>query len=340
MATIVKQRLLRTGQLEFTATTARSVDEYLVVVDERISKDDMAELWVATSGNPIPRGTIKQLGSNYLICDRLSLNSEANQGYIWHIDVHWKDLESDEPQQQSTPTPNSNSTDPDDWTPTWQRRTVIVFEPAIKAKYIDGYDTTAETWLSASEDAEGRSPLVNSAIQPIVEVPEHRRRMYIWTFRWIRPTAPSSLLNAEGKINSAAWQLSIGGNTYTWQVGTALIDSVNLSKLRWGTTNLTEISVEVAHDPEGWHWELPDKGTARRATIGDPGVTGTLIDPEKPIHAALKDLNGKAIQDPVFLDGAGQPLKSAAAIVYGEWSDFDTVSFESVGLLADIGSAV
>jgi hypothetical protein len=340
MAAIVRQRLLRTGDLQFSASTASDVDQWLVVVDDRIDKVGMAELWVSVGGNPVPKGTLKQLGSNYLICDHISCSSEANQGYIWKVNVHWKEIEEDQPDQQSAPTPNSGSLDPEDWSPTWQRRTVVIHEPAVKAKYLSGYSLSggSSTWMADNEDAAGKSPLVNSALQPLVETPEHRRRMWIWTFKWLRATVPASLVNAEGKINDRDFTVNFGGRAFLWKTRTALLDSVNLSKMRWGNVNLVEITVEVAHDPEGWVWLLQDKGTARRAAPGDPGVIGTLLDAGKPMHAALKDVNGKAIQDPIFLNGDGQPAAPDTPVVYGEWLDFDELDFDGVGLLGELGS--
>jgi len=339
MATIIRQRRLRTGDLEFSATTASDVDQYLVRVSARIDKVEMAELWVS-SGNPIPKGTLKQLGSNYLICDRITCSSEANQGYLWTVNVHWKEMEEDEPDQQSTPTPNSGSIDPEDWSPTWQRRTVVVHEPAVKAKYVDGYSLTgaSATYMVDNEDADGKSPLVNSALQPFVETPEHRRRMYIWTFRWLRATVPSNLVDAEGSLNQVAFTVLFGGKSFLWSARTALLDSVNLSKMRWGNVNLVEITVEVAHDPQGWEWLIQDKGTSRRAAPGDPGVIGTLLDAGKPMHAALKDLNGRSIQDPVYLNGDGQPAAPSDPVVYGEWLDFEEIDFNTLTLLGALGS--
>lgn len=337
MASILRQRLLRTGDLEFSATTASDVDQYLCVVDERISKTEMAELFVAVPGNPIPRQTLKPLGSGILICDKISCSQRPRQGYIWNVDVAWKELEDDNPNQQSRPTPNSDSVDPEDWAPTWQRRVVIVHEPAKKAFYIDGYSLTgpSSTFFTDSADPEGRCPIVNSALQPIVETPEHRRRIYIYTFRWLRAAVPPTLVDAEGRLNDRSFTVNLGGIDFEWRTRTALIDTVNLSKMKWGTTTLTEITVEVAHDPEGWEWKIPDKGTARRQAVGDPGVVGTLIDAGKPLQAAIKDANGKAIQDPVNLDGNGQPATSNL-YVEGTWLDFQEEDFNNVGLLQDL----
>lgn len=332
MAAIVRQRLLRTGDLEFTATTASDVDQYLVVVDERISKVEMAELWVATPGNPIPRATLKQLGSNYMICDSISCNQREHQGYIWKVDVSWKELDDDQPEQQSTPTPNNGSTDPNDWTPTWQRRTVVIFEPAKRAEYLSGYSATTEGYIGNMVDADSKLPIINSAFQEVLEKPEKRRRMYVWTFRWLRPTAPSALIAAEGKKNSADFTISVGGSEFEWLEGTALIDSVNLSKMRWGNTNLVEITVEVLHDPIGWEWEILDQGTARRR---QPTTTVDLYV-QKPIAETILDKHNRALQNPVPLDGNGQPLQEEEPFVYSRWNDIASTAFNAVPLLEDL----
>lgn len=335
---IIKQRLLRTGDIEFTATTASDVDQYLVVCDARHSKADLAELFVFRAGNPVPRASLKTLGGGVLICDKISCSQQANQGYIWRVDVHWKEMEDDAPNQQSRPTPNSASVNPEDWSPTWQRRVVIVHEQATRARYLGGYSLTgpSTTFFNDTQDAEGRSPIVNSALQPIVETPDHRRRLYIYTFRWLRAAIPVTLIDAEGKLNDRSFTVPLGGVDFQWKTRTALLDAINLSKMKWGVSQLVEITVEVAHDPTGWEWLIPDKGTARRQQVGDPGVVGTLLDAGTPIHAAIRDANGKAIQDPVNLNGNGQPSQSNT-VIEGRWLDFEEVDFNNVGLVTDLG---
>ncbi len=108
--------------------------------------------------------------------------------------------------------------------------------------------------------------------------------------------------------------------------------------MRWGNVNLIEISVEIIVDPLGWAWKFVDQGTAARALVGDPDARGNTISlaqaKNKPAARQLIDVSGRAIQDPVFLDGDGQPLidKSQDPVV-SEWLDFDEVDFDNVALL-------
>jgi hypothetical protein len=349
---IVRQRLLRTGDTEFSATTASDVDQYLVVVSERINKIEMAELWVQTAGNPIPKNSIKQYGDNFVLCDRIRCSAEANQSLLWRVYVYWKEFEDadNQPLQNNSPSPFQGdgpvSVDPEDWAPSWQRRTIIVFEPAKEAYYRGGYRPSVAALFGSDYQLavpERKCPLVNSALQPFVDTPEHRRRFYVWTFKWLRLSVPEDLLAAEGKLNSEDWQLT-RGIEQLWPAETALIDSVNLNEVRHGTKKYAEITVEIIQDPAGMRWKLADRGTAARAFPGDDDENGNPISfppgSNKPQHRQLVDANGRAIQDPVFLDGNGQPLRDYEDIVYIEFLDHEVVDFASVVLFDDLGEPV
>ncbi len=72
-------------------------------------------------------------------------------------------------------------------------------------------------------------------------------------------------MNKEGKANSVAFSFAIGGRTFTFEPATAFIDTIDLSKQRWGNVNLVEIAMEIIHDPDGVYWVIRDKGFDRRA---------------------------------------------------------------------------
>lgn len=334
-ATIVRQRKLRTGDLQFTATTASDVDQYLVVVSERCDKVKVAELFVAytPSGgdpNPVPKGTLKQLGTGYLICDNISVApASAKASLVFKVDVSWKELESSEPPQpQSQPTPNSDSTDPEDWSPTWSRRTNVIFEESdtIDLFYKSGYTGEAHAALSASPTVR---KLFQTSNRVAVKNPPARRRVVdVWNFRWLRPTLPSSLVAADGKINSAVFTLNLGiGYAFAWAAQTALI-SLELSSYKWGNQKLVEISVEVSVDPEGWTLKHLDQGFyVKDAYVGAAWK-----------YKMVSDDTGKPRVQPVRLDGDGNKLPEASAPIYGIWSDYEEVAFNSVALITDLGS--
>ena len=356
MPNITKQCLLRTGDLDFTATTASDSDQYLVTVDERVDKGTVAELFVAVPSNPVPRGTIKQLGGGYLICD--SIRCSARSGFIWHVEVTWKEIESDEPQSRDFPTPKGNSTNPNDWSPSWIKRTQIVYEPAQQAYYKGGYSGGAHAKLDehsydpGDPDADPPIPptpatktaIVNSAFQPFARTPEKRRLIEIWSFRWLRTIAPNTLLNAENKLNSAAFTITLPGlEARTWDAETALIDTIDISSRRWGLVSLVEINAEIIVDPDGWRWAILDSGTAARADAGDPDGEGGTISPGdlvagKPRLRQLVDgsANPQPLQNPVPLDGNGQPLDPGDDPVFGQWLDLDTIDFATLPYIEDL----
>lgn len=337
---IVRQRPLRTGDLEFSATAASDVDQYLCVVDEHMSKSQFAELFIAytppgESANPVPGATLKELGDGTLICDKITCNQQPRQSLLWYVAVYWKSLD-DTPQQLSFPTPNSGTLDPDGWLPSWSRRPVTVFEEMQKAFYKGGYSGKAHAALTGG----GRKQVVSSALVPFERTPDHRRRYEVWNFKWLRTAVPSALVAAEGKINNDSFTFTLGGLEQTWEEKTALIDGVNLTPVKWGNTVLVEIACEVIHDIEGFEMKILDQGTMRRQMIGDYddlGVIITTVSPSSPLVKQITDKFGNAIQYPVKFNGNGQPLSDSQLAFgdtyYGTWSDFEEVAFSSVPLL-------
>ena len=133
MAAITKLRRLRTGKAGFSADTAHTEDLYLAIVDEQIDKVELLNLWVAFPGAPIPKETFKAFGANFVVCDAIECECVDTQRFIWYVRVAWKELSDSDSRDQTQPTPTTNSTDPEDWTPTVTRRPVTVNEP-LEAK--------------------------------------------------------------------------------------------------------------------------------------------------------------------------------------------------------------
>lgn len=328
MANIVSQKRLRTGDLDFSATTATDVDQYLVRVDERITKTDMAELFIDENPTLIPRASLKQLGSNYLICDRIRCSPHS--GYLWHIDVHWKEIDAGgQLPLVSYPTPTGNSLNPVDWSPTYSRRTQVIHEPARELFYKGGYATGA-SGSKVGEFFEGfapdRAPVLNSAMQPFTGVPERRRLIQIWTFRWLRTAIAQDTLDAENKINASAWTISPPGlPAQTFASETALIDSLDISIRKDGTNKLVELAATIIVDPDGWRIRLRDQGTSER--------TFEYVD--NAWQSSLTQIENSGGM-PVLLDGNGKQLGAEDDPAHSEWLDNEVVDFDTVPLIKDL----
>lgn len=341
MPSITKQRQLRTGDLEFSATTASDVDQYLIQVDDHVTKVQLAELFVAEPGNPIPKTTIKQLGSGYMICDNIRcFQPPKNASYVWYVHVTWKEMEQDVPQPRDVPTPSGNSTNPNDWALIWSKRSQVVYRKATEAFYVDGYPAgVAKDYLIDFDP--GKAPLVNSALQPFARTPEERRLIEIWSFQWLRTSVSNSLLDAENKINTGDFILKLPGlSPRTWKKETALIDTIDLSNRRWGNLSLVEINAEIIVDPEGWEWKILDQGTAARRMSGDPDGKGGTVSGSGtagvPQARQLLDEDDNPVQDPVAFGGDGQPKAPDAAPTYGNWLQFEKVNFATLPLIKEL----
>lgn len=350
--TIDSWNLLREGSLRHKQQTASDVDVYHMTLTERATKVQAAELWAANGSTPKPQITTKSLNSGVLICDELTFsNNGAHRSRFWTVEVTWKEISSERPQEQSRPQPATDN-DPDNWAPSWQRRTQIIFEPANTAYYLSGYSGTADSKLKENwgDDPENpgtpidpyasRAPLVNSALQLFEDRPDTRRLIQIWSIRWVRTPSgvPSSLLNAEGKINDASFGIFTPRESFQiCPAYTLLIASVDLSSVRYGSQDLVEIAVEMIYDPRGWRWEILDQGYNARAFPGDPDENDATYNsstaPRSGLRPIINDYNNHPI-GPTKLDGDGQELGNADP-VYGTWSDFQEVDFGTVDLIKD-----
>lgn len=86
---------------------------------------------------------------------------------------------------------------------------------------------------------------------------------------------------------------------------------------RWAPTSWGNvISFEFLYRRRQWYPEELDRGLARRALLGDPGMPQSKSDPDwakfkdKPHWQRLTDQSGLPLSDPIPLDGNGQPLNS------------------------------
>lgn len=345
-ASITKQYQLRTGSGGFTATTANLTDVYLLEISEQTDQATVLELWVAGSGNAIPKTTLRQLGSNYVICDKVTASLHGTQRYWWDVQVTWKELDNQdsEPSQRTQPTPNNNSIDPFDWLPNVSRRNVQIFVDAKEAYYRGGYVGSNDYFETFTlRDPMEKAPLLNSAIQGFDPEPQEKRFLSLWSFRWLRPTFDESLISFEGYCNELAFAWEHRGININWAAKTARIEAVELSEVRWGNQDLWQIAMDVLHDERTHTIRIRDEGTAARAWRYDPdGKGGTISDfPEDgaPAYRQLLDDDGRMIQMPVLLDGSGQPLEQGEDPIFGEWDDFEVTPFGDLPLISELEAA-
>ncbi len=345
-ATIVRQRLLRTGSINATANTATDADEYLIVVSERCSKEKAWELFVAYtpsggSPNPVPKVTLKQLSGGWLICDSIQAAVASEKtSKIFKVTVNWKEIETSEPPEPvNQPMPGVDLTgtpavqSPDNWEHTWSRRGHVVFEELDQAKlfYKGGYSGDIHTTLSASPTV--RKLFQASNGEAFRNPPPLRRTKYVWNFRWIRTTLPLTLKNAEGKLNSADFTIKKAGRDFLLKAHTALIDSVELSSTRWNGSNLVEISVEIVHDPNGFYIEQLDQGK-----YVNTSTSANNVELAKVARKPIQDDTARVVYTPQRLAGDGDLAANVNDEIYSTWSDYEEVAFATVDLIKDLAT--
>lgn len=345
-ATITKLRRLRTGSGGFDSDKADLSDPYLVRINEQVDQAKVLELLVDYTDFPIPKSTTKLLGDKLVVCDRIDVDNINQQRFLWSATVKWKELEDTPPEDRSSPTPNSDSTDPVDWIPTVTRRPASVMEPMEYGYYEGGYDGIPDDILSAAATANTKSPLVNSAMMPFQDnLPQRRRNRSIISIKWLRAgTSIATLLDYENTLNDRDVIFTHRGFNYVWAAKTALIESISLSETKWGNMYLWEISMEILHDPQGHVVSTLDKGYAEGYFTGEdiPGaVPGSGYTPASTFTKKVIKENGRPLNEPVLLDGEGkrlfiaEPPDPMAPAVFGLWRDQELSDFNSIPLLGD-----
>lgn len=340
-AAITKARRLRTGSLKAGYDTLDMDDPYILRVNEQVSKTQMIGLWLAyIPALPIPKETIVAVGGGYAVCDDVTFTPHGTQRYVWDAVVKWKNLEEDKPQQQTAPGPTGNSVDPDTWMPTITRRPVTIPEPMEEAYYEGGYSSYAHTILNtqATHDPPQKSIICNSAMTPYrANLPVRRRKQSLFSIRWVRPPAgafPANLLAFENKLNTADVTLGYRGFSYLMKAKTALIESIQLTPVKYGATWMWEINMELIHDEKGHLVSTLDKGMAEMYFPGEPlPVTGGTAA-EKTVYI-MRDGNGRSTWEEKLLNGVGK-IGSPESPVFAKWRDQELVAFASVPLLSDL----
>ena len=103
-------------------------------------------------------------------------------------------------------------------------------------------------------------------------------------------------------------------------------ESFEISDVRYDV-EYYEVEVEIHYDRDGWRIEALDRGLHRGAQPGDPDGRGgslSLTDAPAgvPLIAAIVDNDGLAVNHPVLLNGAGQPLRDLTAPVFITYSQY------------------
>jgi hypothetical protein len=336
-ATIVKKRKLRTGEGGYAASTANSSDPYLVRVSEQVDHIKVLELFAALPGTPVPKVTTKPFGDNYVVCDRITCANVQKQRYLWLVTVHWKELEDSKPEDRSQPMPNSGSTDPMQWQPTVTRRPAPVNEPMEDGYYEGGYSGQIDSDYTLRTTVGDRTPLTNSATVPFRDaLPVRRRPRSIWTIKWIRPgSIAQTVKEFENVLNEDEVTFAWAGLTETWPEYSALIESVQLTPVKYGLATLWEITMEILYDPKTHLISILDKGTTELYRTGDALPIGGYATEET--SAVIKDVAGRPTWEEYLLDGQGR-RGSTDNPVFGLWRDQDAVEFTDIPLLSALVS--
>lgn len=337
MASIIDAILLRTGSAGFGGDNANDEDNWLVTVDEQITKVAMLELWVAAGTYPIPKLTFKAFGTRQVVCDNVSAECANAQRYLWSVKVSWKDSSDTQPQNQTQPTPpnGAGGDEPNDWAPKVTRRPVSVSEDGGQEFFYEGgYSGEIHTLYSSKTAANERSPFTNSATTPFVDgLPSHQRKQSLWTVRWVRRTVPTTLIDAELTLNDEDVTFSHRGFTQVWTAKTALLESVSITETKWGTLNLWEIAVEIRHDADGHLFKSLDCGFVERTFEGEELPLGGYATANE--YRNIKEKNGKPIADLARLNGSGKQSTDNEA-VYASWRDYGLTDFAALPLLGDL----
>lgn len=272
------------------------------------------------------------------ICVGIDPRRQPNSQTSWVVSLKYatptgdKDKE-DEPKQEPDRDTGELTDDPTRWREQWDASFTQITVPCYAAVYRSGMQGASAVAMPVGKFG----PPVNSCFEPFVppeekevDIQVYRRSFY--AFGYTGDTAAKYM----GKVNSdhiavarPELHLIFGANPACLRIKSIGGTLEYINKNAWW-----RISLEFWINPLSWRVFKIDEGLNRRAVPGyatGRGVAfaeGDFVDGRARLVPIL-DADGKPIQRPVLLNGAGEPLITTGVFpdpVYLEYSIYDEIS--------------
>lgn len=355
----MKLKLLRPNAFILGENGVSGSDRYLLNTLVPKNRHEVIAWLKAQATFPTPGVTMAEFDGRTLVCGPIRCEIHPKSRIHWNIVIDWlpfsvtteafagvssaggaRDITNPSPrgaEEGGTIQPD----DPNTWEPVVFKRTARRSVPDTRAYYEGGYSGESHTFCN-TEPTKKRQ-VVTSALVPFANPPEFSRAMSYWSVR-VTKRGPINIacLEVEDCINTSSVTLSHKGVEVVWAAKTALCESVELSQTLVKDEWAWNIEFQIIHNKGGWVNEIADRGFDARAWPGvdkrldskDSNVT--ITDPDSWSQRIIDKVTGRAITQPVFLNGNGKPLKKTESIVYGKWRQHETKAFASVPYLNEV----
>ena len=287
------------------------------------------------------------------LCHKITPAREQGSQTNWLVKFDYKtpEQEEDETQEDAKGEATNN---PLDWNWTVDVSFADYTRPVTHATYRGGH--TGTNFLRMFETADGKDRAVlapmNSA-GTIFDPPlEWNCLRQVFRFGKYRHEYPDGMADNWRAVNSKGFEIEVKDPNVVNKNGLPRTDkkllgwhfdpfqvqvvSANASVVRKNNMTVWQISSEIHCDYEfGYRVQVPDRGVVALADQGAPdGMGGTFSagDPAStgiPEERSMRDKLGNAMQQPVLLDGNGQPLAKNKPVVYLTWSIYPETEFQS-----------
>lgn len=334
-----------TGAVQRNPLAAEYTAVYRVQTDD---PDDQAQTVLTwTQANKILLGSVYSYAGDtslsIAVCNRLTADRELGSTDWWVVVAHYgtpdDDNDGEELDNQGQPVLN-----PLDFRPRVAMSTVTYTKAVDRARYIGGIER-----FNGNEDA--IFPPMASNMQPFNPLPEkdeHRKVFQITRNVQIveADAMDTNVVNLLGfdLEYSPSPGVTIHKRMDRW---TAMLRDWRVAMRRANAVDFFEVSVALDWKKDTWVDEILDRGLHADGNDQEPdGKGGTYggsdkygnprppVPPGVPRIRRFIDDDGQPIDDPVLLDGKGQPLPlrpQPIKPVWGKWLFYDDQNIKLIG---------
>lgn len=332
------KKLLRTSDVTETGEGISYSETWRVFSTEIVPLHEAYDWFRANS--PRPGRTMIAYAGLPVLCDSIRGIGVKKARKLFDFVVAWKSPTADQNNQTpltspspfgATESPSSpiDPADPDTWALTVSRRPQLIQRQVAKAYYLGGYNGDAHVYLD-KELAE-KSPIVNSAMVPMMNIPDGSAVVAQWEFRRLSrlPPGDAEVTAWENVVNNSLITIEHNDLSFTFPARTLWVQCIALNETSVNGEHAWETVVTALENQAGFAWELADVGNVRRAWPGDKDEAGNVISAGNEVQPGwipIVDDLGRPVNEPIPLDGDGKPLAANAEMVFGKWLDMREVS--------------
>ncbi len=337
------KKYLRPDEATITGEGAAGVDRWMVKADLGETRETVLAWFLAEDGAPVPGVSMAELNEEFVLCESVNVSMHPKSRRLWYVTANYVPFDvgsgglpggtgsAGAPINVSTPSPKGATPtndivpeDPDTWDTVVMRRASRKYKPVQYAFYLGGYSGYADTWCNSNSDIDTgkRCPIVNSAIVPLVGVPDVPAGGSVWIFRYLRKAIPDmeALGTFENNVPSEDITWMHKGLVIQFKKRGALCAAIELSETYVNKVHAWSIEIQIEQENQVMNFK--DKGyeARARAAVGDTLLkSGNAITNTKSRVQKILDIGDLSLSDPSLLDGNGKPMDEDKPPKFSQW---------------------